>query len=415
MSTPLSYTRSFAFLQGIRSPFFGRLALYLKTKAANTVKVNFTAGDEVFWPRSLSSVAFRGEHEQLDPFYQDFFTRHAITDIVLFGDSRIIHTTAIAVARQMGLRVHVFEEGYFRPYWLTLDSGGVNANSSLPRDPDWYKEVAKFVPRYGNGQAFKSSFITRAWHDVAYNLHGLRDRWQYPGYQTHAPYSVWTEYAAYIRRGWKLRGRTRQDAQSISHLIRHDQRFYLLALQLNSDTQIRQHSGFDSMNDVIDLVLRSFAEFAPADAILVIKNHPLDPGIDDHEGTVAALARQLGIAERVIFLESGHLPSLLSHTVGVIVVNSTVGGSALVHAAPTISLGKALYDLPGLTFQGDLDAFWRDAEPPDMRLFRNFRNVVIHTTQINGGFYTRSGISMALEGCAGRLLSDRLPLEMLGR
>lgn len=405
--------RSFTFLQGVCSPFFAKLGMRLAEEGAAVNKINFTAGDASFWPRRLHSVPFQGDREALKVFYTGFFTEKKTTDIVLFGDSRPIHKAAIEVARGLKVRIHVFEEGYFRPYWLTLERDGVNANSNLPRDPNWFLDVGKRVPRYGNGQAFQSSFLARALHDIVYNAHGLRNRWVYPHYSTHAPYSIWSEYSGYIKRALKLRSRTRHDAQKIAELVQRDRRFYLLVLQLNSDSQIRQHSCFYDMKELISRVLPSFAMYAPKDAVLVVKNHPLDPGIDDHEGLLVNLAWQLGVQERVIFLESGHLPTLLSHTAGVVVVNSTAGGSALVHARPTIALGQAIYDLPGLTFQGTLDQFWRDAEPPDMRLFGRFRNVVIHTTQINGGFYTRSGISMAVANSASRLLADSSPLEAL--
>ena len=30
-----------------------------------------------------------------------------------------------------GLRIHVFEEGYMRPYWVTYERGGTNGHSRL--------------------------------------------------------------------------------------------------------------------------------------------------------------------------------------------------------------------------------------------------------------------------------------------
>jgi len=404
--------RSFVFLQGVCSPFFGELGAALRGAGARVSKVNFNLGDEAFW-RLPGASAYRGPAEALGPFYQDYFARTAATDLVMFGDQRPVHQAAIPLARQAGMRVHVFEEGYFRPYWLTLERNGVNADSQLPRDPAWYRAVGARLPHYRNGQAFDSSFAIRAWHDVVYHAHNLRNRWFYPEYRGHAPHSAWKEYGAFIGKGLGLRWRARRDRHEIDRLIRDDRRFYLLPLQLNSDSQIRQHSGFADMNDVIAMAMASFARHAPGDSCLVIKSHPLDPGLDDHEGTVRRLARQFDIVDRAIFLETGHLPTLLSHTAGVATVNSTVGGSALVHSRPTIVLGRSIYDMPGLTFQGGLDAFWQDAEPPDMSLFVRFRNTVIHTTQVNGGFYSAPGIAMAVRNSAERLLAERSPLDAL--
>jgi capsular polysaccharide export protein len=113
----------------------------------------------------------------------------------------------------------------------------------------------------------------------------------------------------------------------------------------------------------------------------------------------------------VDFLESGHMPTLLSHVAGVITVNSTVGGSSLMHNVPTIALSDPIYNLKGLTHQGSLDDFWHTPEPPDSTLFQRFRSTVIHTTQVNGGFYTRCGIDMAVNNSLEVLLAKTSRIE----
>jgi hypothetical protein len=42
-----------------------------------------------------------------------------------------------------------------------------------------------------------------------------------------------------------------------------------------------------------------------------------------------------------------------------------------------------------------------------------FRNTVIHTTQVNGGFYCRAGIRMAVNNCPWLLEPERSPLDEL--
>ena len=96
-----------------------------------------------------------------------------------------------------------------------------------------------------------------------------------------------------------------------------------------------------------------------------------------------------------------------------VTVNSTVGLVALEHGIPTLALAGAIYHLPGLTFQGATDDFWRTPEPPDAPLFACFRRVVMHATQINGGLYCRAGIELAVDNASRVLLADRSPLESL--
>ena len=42
-----------------------------------------------------------------------------------------MHTLAIDVASVLGLRAHVLEEGYLRPYWINYERDGPNGNSRL--------------------------------------------------------------------------------------------------------------------------------------------------------------------------------------------------------------------------------------------------------------------------------------------
>ncbi|CFN69507.1 capsular polysaccharide export protein [Bordetella pertussis] len=97
------------------------------------------------------------------------------------------------------------------------------------------------------------------------------------------------------------------------------------------------------------------------------------------------------------YLETGHLPGLLAHAAGVVTVNSTVGSAALAAGCATLALSQPIYAMPGLTCQHTLDDFWRDPTPPQAALFAAFQAVVIHATQVNGGFYCAPGIDLAVK------------------
>ncbi|VVO11755.1 hypothetical protein PS691_03462 [Pseudomonas fluorescens] len=400
---------SFLFLQGVSSPFFARLAQALRDEGQWVRSVNFNMGDTLYG--SGSRVFYSSRPEQLADFYSQCFKAHGITDLVLFGDRRPVHQPAVLLAKSLGIRVHVFEEGYFRPYWITLERDGVNNHSLLPRDPEWYREVGKHIPRYHNGEAFRLSFASRAFHDVLYHVGGVLNKVCFPHYRTHAPYNAAVEYAGYIRHGLRLARARSRDAALISQVASNRQPTFLLPLQLDSDAQIRDHSQFSNMSEVLEHVLGSFATNAPGDARLVVKNHPLTPGIVDYHRITRAMAAKYAIADRVDFLESGHMPTLLSHVAGVVTVNSTVGGSSLMHNVPTLALSNPIYALKGLTHQGSLEDFWRTPEPPDSTLFQRFRSTVIHTTQVNGGFYTRCGIDMAVNNSLEVLMAKTSKIE----
>jgi capsular polysaccharide export protein len=408
----LASKRSFLFLQGVCSPFFAQLADRLAAGGHRVMRVNFNCGDTVNWlPRD--ALRYRGKMSEMRPFLDKVYQRYGITDQILFGDRRPVHRPAVDHGEAAGVRTHVFEEGYFRPYWVTLEREGVNGHSLLPRDPDWFWTVGADLPDYGDGEAFSSSFAGRAVHDVFYHSFGFWNPLVFPRYQPHTPVNAAVEYLGYARRLPLLRYYRQRDNALIVDLLARNTPFYLLPLQLNSDAQIRDHSRFDNMEGVIDYVMDSFAMHARPDARLVIKNHPLDMALVNYPKMIRRLSGKHGLEGRVDFLETGDLAALVRHAKGTVTVNSTVGSYALGLACPVVCLSDPIYNLPGLTYQAGLDAFWGGATPPDGELFRRFRNTVIHTTQINGGFYSRKGIDLAVKNSARVLEAWQSPLERL--
>ena len=122
--------RAFLFLQGPHGPFFAQLAAMLHAAGAECWRVGFNAGDRAFWGKPFY-IAHTGKPEDWPDHLVQLLQRHAITDLVLYGDTRPIHALAVAEAQRRGITVHVFEEGYLRPWWVTYERGGSNGHSRL--------------------------------------------------------------------------------------------------------------------------------------------------------------------------------------------------------------------------------------------------------------------------------------------
>lgn len=392
------------FLQGPNTPFFERLAHRLHELGHDILRVNFCGGDRLFW-NGLPAVDFTAAPGAMSDFYEDLIGGSSIDSVLLFGDRRAVHLPAVDAARRRHVRVFAFDEGYFRPNRFTMERDGTNDASSLPRDPDFYRCHAPALPKYDEGTPAPPGWRRRVYDDVAYQLwSGIWQR-RYRHYQTHRPYRAGAEGLSWARRLIRSNLRRSRHGESLRRVADLPDGFFFFPLQLNTDFQIRCHSDFAGMGEAVIQVLNSFARHAPADSHLVLKNHPLDNGMIDYEALLREHAGRFDIAERVHFLESAANPELLRRCRGVVTVNSTMGLSALIHDKPVKVLGRALYDLAGLTHSGDLDSFWRALEPPDMELFRAFRNVVIHLTQINGSYYSREGQDMAIEPVIARLMA----------
>lgn len=390
-------SRKFLFLQGVATPFFRQLGDAIQGNGYEVFRVNFCGGDSWFSSKK-NTWRFNAPLDQLPNWLEEKFYQHKFTDVVLFGDTRPVHLQAIALLKRLGLTIHVYEEGYFRPDWITLEQTGVNGYSQLLRkEPEFWSNYenqnTKIAEKIGK------NLLPRAWHDICYRITTAAFRPAYPHYQTHRPFKAYREYLGWMQRmpNNKL-WRERWEKAKIKRLIDSKQPYYILPLQLDSDAQIRVHSPYKSVQEMMLMVMTSFAKHAPVASHLVIKNHPLDTGLLKHSKTVKQAAKNLGISSRVLFLETGHLPTLLHHTQGTVLVNSTTGTSALHHGSPTIALGTALFDIPGLTFQDGLDRFWQEGQAADQQLLSCFRQRVIQETQINGDFYSRKGIRLAIAG-----------------
>jgi capsular polysaccharide export protein len=371
-------------LQGPVGPFFARFAADLRAADAEVFKVNFNLGDWFFYRRGAFN--YRGTMEDWPAWLEERLRSLRIDVVFMFGDCRPVHQAAHAVVARLGLELGVFEEGYVRPDHVTLERAGVNGYSRMPRTPEAYRQGApasREVLPVGNAY----------WHMVHwgfwyFTVGGLGKPF-FPHYVHHRPLTI-VEALPWIRSVWRKqwyrwKESSRQD-QLTSELSR---RYFLAPLQVFNDAQVTVHAGLAGVEEFIEITIASFARRAPADTMLVFKHHPMDRGYRDYARRIRQLARERNIEARVLYIHDQHLPTLLDHARGVVLVNSTVGMSALHHGAPTIVLGRAIYDMPGLTYRGSLDDFWAAAPEckPDRALFERFRSRLIAETQINGSFY----------------------------
>jgi capsular polysaccharide export protein len=73
-----------------------------------------------------------------------------------------------------------------------------------------------------------------------------------------------------------------------------------------------------------------------------------------------------------------------------VVINSTMGLQAIEHRKPIKVMGQSLYDRPGLTFQGSLDAFWRSPTAPNAEMSDEFLTQLKRLTQVPCSIYANA-------------------------
>lgn len=394
--------REFLFLQGPPGPFFRLLGAELAHRRCGVHRINLSGGDRYDWRDG--AVEYRGRAKHWPLFFDAYLQDHGITDVVLYGDCRPMHRAALRLAQLRGVHIHVFEEGYIRPDWMTLERDGVNGHSSFERDPEVLLAAASWLPDVPQLPPITATFRRRARDSFWHYIHVFFGRLRFPFYRTHRHATLTGEALGWLLRFVRGRQRERQAADALRRL--GDRRYFLFPLQLTGDYQIRAHSPFASMRMAVDYVMRSFARHAPNDVVLLIKEHPLDCGFLDWRRYIARQARRLGVAGRVLHIDGGNLEELSTGSAGMVCVNSTSGTLGLEVGSPVIVLGDAVYDVPGVTHQGPLDLFWQAPELPHRPLYQAFKKVLHARCLVRGGLASESAIHTLLANSVDRLLAE---------
>lgn len=400
--------RTVLLLQGLMGPLFRRLGQGLMAAGHTVHKVNFNGGDRLFW-RLSNGIDYRGSLEDWPAKFEQMLQDLGVTDVVLFGDCRDHHMPAARVCREKDVPLHVFEEGYIRPDWVTLELGGVNGHSSLPRDPAWYRETAAALPPIPPHAQVPASFRRRATEGLLYNAADVFTRWYYPHWNNHRPWHPAVEGMGWFRKLRRRKEREQRSGELLARLEASSDPYFLFPLQLDSDAQIRLHSPFAGVASAIRTVVESFARHAPANVRLVVKEHPLDNGVRNWEQETADMATLFGVADRVDYLSWGDIVPITKGARGMVTINSTSGTFGLALGVPVVVLGHAVYDVPDLTCQDGLDAFWTNPVPPDMETFAAYRRVLIERCLIPGGFFSEEALDKVVRHAVARL--EGLPLQ----
>ena len=393
---------NFLFLQGPHGPFFYLLGQALAAGGHGIFRINLNGGDRRDWPGTATD--FIGKPEDWPLFFDRYVLEHGLTDVVLFGECRPLHSAAHGMARLRQIRIHVFEEGYIRPDFVTLELDGVNGNSSLSRDPDWYVRAAAGLPPVPNHPPVASSFGRRAQEAMSYYLATATGKMRFRHYRSHRPISAGIEAAGWFRRFFRSSGERARSRKVLEQIA--NKPYYGFPLQLDSDHQIRIHSPFGNMRTAVRYVMESFSRAAPPGTSLVLKQHPLDAGLFGWGRFIKEEADKYGIADRTYYLEDADVAPVVEKARGVVTVNSTTGTLALRKGVPTAVLGQAVYDMPRITHQGTLDEFWRQPVPPEPAVYDAFCRVLVDRCLIHGGFLSEAGLDHLVRGAVERLTAD---------
>ena len=204
---------------------------------------------------------------------------------IIFNGSNYPESVLAHVAKTQNLATVYVESGFF-PGTLQIDSRGINAANSVPRDPKFYQRV-----------------------ESHFSAHGL-------------PTSI-------TSRKKKIVG---------GKAVKLNPGYIFVPFQVPTDMQITVHSPWvRNMEQFLDVVIA--AANRNLQETFVIKEHP---------SYKISVKRSRSPHSRVVFANDNATSQLIENSRAVLTINSTVGIEGLLLGKPIITLGASCYDINGL-------------------------------------------------------------------
>ncbi|MBK17120.1 MAG: hypothetical protein CMK49_03785 [Prochlorococcus sp. SP3034] len=367
--------------------FFSRLSKFLKSKNINTYKILFPYKEYGFKKNQI--IKFNEEMNSFKLFLLKVIEEKKIRHIFMYGDVIIPHQIAIETCialRKKGYEIdtEIFELGYLRPNYVTLEKNGVNFKSNIPRDKKFYEklEKVKVIPKAKYNIGLR---VRKLWKGITF-IHHAFTNYQITEYDHKLqpkPIYLYYQLLGFIRKYIYM-----IEEYKIKKNIGKRKNFFLVVLQVSKDSQIVEGSDFNNIENFIKYVIASFKKANIKDCQLVIKHHPRDRGYNNYKKLINTEIKNNQLKERIIYIHDLKIASLLRNKKckGSIMINSSVGIQSLFHNVPVKVFGKAIYDIDGLTDKKNLEEFLQKPSPPNQELFKKYFNYILQTTQINGNF-----------------------------
>ena len=374
------------FLMGPIGTFFARLSNYLENNNVRTYKISFPLYEYGF-PKSRL-IYYSKDIRFFKAFLKDLIIEKKIKHIFMYGNVLIPHRDALDLVKEFNkkgkkIKTHIFELGYMRPNFVTLESHGINHTSSFILDKEFYstKEPYKTFPK-----PKKNKYrIRKIWKAITFINHCLKN---YKIVDFEHKLQPKPSYLWFQIKGFLLKYFFKVSEYNVKRKCFSINPFFIVILQVSSDSQIRLGSEIKDNNKFIYKVIRDFAKAKLQNISLVFKHHPRDRGYTNYSKDINQIAEEFGISNNVFYIHDHFLSNIFRNPrcKGTILINSTVGYQSLFHAIPVKALGISPYNIDGLSYQKSLTSFFFNREKVDQLLFNKFYRYIVENSQINGNF-----------------------------
>lgn len=387
----------------------------LRAAGADVMRVGFNAGDRAFWPGAKGYIAYRGTADDWPASFARLIAEHRITDLALYGDTRPIHAQAIRIARASGITIHVFEEVYMRPYWVTYERDGSNGNSRLMKMAvaDMRKALTLCDLEMHEPPAHWGDMRQHVLYGALYHWFVMFRNHGYRNFRGHRELSVPHEALLYTRRLFLMPFLAADRMRATARIKYGGFPYHLALLQLEHDSSFQEHSPFSRMSEFLEVVIEGFSKGAPRHHHLVFKAHPLENGRTPLARVIRDLGRKYGVADRIHLVRGGKLAQMLNHARTAVTVNSTAAQQVLWRGIPLKVFGDAVYDKPEFVSPLPLTEFFAQPGRPDTKAYKDYRRFLLETSQVPGGYYSAKGRRQLMRQLVDMMLDSDDPYDAL--
>lgn len=272
-----------------------------------------------------------------------------IDTIVMWNNTMLFDRIAWHFCMKNNINYVMFEQGYFRPFTLTIDNKGVNYENSLPRDRKFYEDIVVDYDRL-HQYLSKSEYLSK---DDLININRdskfkkllfiIKDKLK-------AKFSSDFIDCTYNNESIneKIVRIVKKKNNINTHLEELPESYIFVPFQVHDDSQIILNSpnirSMEELVEVVDKASKELYELGRRDIYFVFKEHPVDLNRIDYSG----LKEKYKNNKQLVFLRSGNTNELINNSMAVITVNSTVGIEAMMKSKKVITLGNAFYNIEGI-------------------------------------------------------------------
>lgn len=284
-------------------------------------------------------------------FIDRFIEEKNIDVICLFNGYHWIDQVTRIIADKRGIDTQIFEDGLFRPYTITCDPKGINAQASVPRLPSFYDSVQIDKERLEHFlfKPEKKNMYNRVQENILLvalikfiSMLGEYFRIA-PKLYAHISFTQAVKYFLFKK---KFKYQKHDEVELPEEYI-------FLPFQVARDTQIFYNSPtIKTMEQLLEIVKTGVDELNKNEnrnVKIIVKEHPEDISRNNYRN----LKKRYEQNNDVIFIQKYNINKLISNSLAIITVNSTVGIEALAKYKRVITLGDALYNIGGIATHCD--------------------------------------------------------------